>query len=195
MLRPYCIAFCFLCSIAGSTAQTSLNPGAYFSAEWFDHFEGDARIAELKKLQDHNYYAMDTIYELGEKQGSNKFSIVKTLLAPYLDEDGIVVHLVPAQAPKFPGGQKALNQYARESLGPYSAGPDDEAQQTVFIRYIIDVDGSIIHVEEAQKHQGWISQDVIVQCIDTVRFMPKWSPGMDRGVAVRVPKMLSFSLK
>lgn len=132
---------------------------------------------------------------IGEKPGGNKFSIMKTLLAPYLDEDGFVVHWVPAIAPKFPGGQKALSQYASESLEPYAAGPNDEVQQTVFIRYTIDVDGSIVHVEEAQQHQEWVSRDVITQCIDAVRFMPNWSPGMDRGVAVRVPRMLSFSLK
>ncbi len=195
MLKPSLIACCLLCTIAISTAQISPGPDTYYAAQWFDQFEGDSRMVELQKLRDNDWYAIDTMYGMAERPGGTNFIIVKTLLTPYLDEDGFVVHWVPAIAPKFPGGEKAISQYASESLGPYAAGPNDEVQQTVFIRYVIDVDGSIVHVEEAQKHQEWISRDMITQCIEAVRFMPKWTPGMDRGVAVRVPRMVSFSLK
>ncbi len=195
MIRLFFYLLCLFFWSATSTAQTLLSPATFFSAEWFDRFEGAARISELKKLESNNWFAIDTIYESGEQFGKGKFQTVGHNMAPYIDSDGFVVHLVPEEAPKFPGGKKALLQYLRESLGPYTAWPKDEVQQSVFVRFVIDVDGSTVQVEEAQAHSEWILRDVITQCIDAVRFMPRWQPGAYRGKPVRVAKMLSFSLK
>jgi hypothetical protein len=186
----------FFC-VSSATAQTQAPPNVMtlFSAQWYDHFEGSARMVEVDKLQRNSWNAVDTFYEMTSEAGKTEFRTVEHFMGPYMDEDGYVVHLVPDVAPMFPGGPKALEQYKRDFLGPIVSGPNDEVQKSIYIRCTIDADGSIIHVAAAQSHADVVPEDIIAQCLDAVAHMPKWSPGMYRGKPVRACRLIDFSLK
>lgn len=163
----------------------------YYAAEWYDRFEGAARLAEVQKLQQDQWISIDTFYDLtNEQSGVHTMRTQKNHLEPYLDEEGYVVYWVPEVAPQFPGGKKALDLFTKDVIG----SKVESVQASVFIRCTIDVDGTVKSVAEAQSHPEFIPRDVIDNCLDAVRYMPNWKPGMFRGKPVRVCRLITFSL-
>lgn len=183
----------FSCTVASS--QTAVTVMQLFSARWYNGLEGEARLRELKKLKDNQWFAIDTFYGMNHRPEKPDIQTSKTYLAPYQDEHGNVVHLVPEVAPLFPGGKKAMELFKTDVLGAASSGPDGEVQKNIYIRCTIKKDGSIGDVVEAQQHGDNISKELIDRCLDAVRYMPAWKPGMDRGRPVDVCVLLDFALK
>lgn len=163
----------------------------YYAAEWYDRFEGAARLAEVQKLQQDQWITIDTFYDLtNEQSGASAMRTHKNHLEPYLDDEGYIVYWVPEVAPQYPGGKKALDLFTKDVIG----SKVESVQASVFIRCIIDVDGTVKSVAEAQSHPEFIPRDVIDNCLDAVRYMPTWKPGLFRGKPVRVCRLITFSL-
>ncbi len=178
-------------------AQDQSGPGVMrlFSARQYDDYQGETRARRVDQLRKDDWQARDSFYDLPAQYGNSVLRIEQTDLAPYTSEDGYVVYLVPEVAPQFPGGAAALQQYKQDVLGPAFAGPDDEVQKSVYIYCVITADGQVTGVREAQSHYGIIPEDVIMHCLDAVRYMPAWSPGLFNGKPVQVARLLEFSLK
>ncbi len=165
------------------------------SARQFDDYQGDARIKQVEQLRKNDWQALDSIYGLPDQNGHRPLEIIKTDLAPYVDNDGYIVFLVPEVAPQFPGGEKALKQFKRDVLFPFIqiTNPDDNyVSNAVYIRFTVNSDGQITDVVEAQPHSEGIPKALAEQCLDAVKYMPVWEPGLFHGKPVRTCMLIIF---
>ena len=151
---------------------------------------GPEKIKVVRKLEWDGWTAIDTFYNLDQQ-----ITLQKTDLAPYIDDNGNTVFLVTDISPAFPNGDTLLRKMLRDSIGDILSGPNDEVQNSIYIKFSVETDGSIAEVEEAQQHSEWIKPEIIKSCLETVRAMPKWSPGIWKGKTVKVKMLISVNLR
>jgi periplasmic protein TonB len=84
--------------------------------------------------------------------------------------------------PTFPGGQSALMQYLQSNLRYPTMAREAGIQGTVFVTFVVERDGSITDVRVLRGVGGGLDEEAI----RVVRNMPRWTPGRQRGQAVRV---------
>lgn len=162
-----------------------------FSAQSFHSMpNGPEKIKAIRKLEKDGWFAIDTFLNLDQKM-----EFKKTDLAPYIDDNGNTIFLVTDVSPAFPNGDTLLRKMLQGSLGDILSGPDDEVQNSIYIKFSVETDGSIAEVEEAQQHSEWIKPEIIKSCLETVRAMPKWSPGIWKGKPVKVKMLISVNLR
>lgn len=84
--------------------------------------------------------------------------------------------------PEFPGGQGALMQYLQSNLKYPTMAREAGIQGTVFVTFVVERDGSITDVRVLRGVGGGLDEEAI----RVVQNMPNWTPGRQRGQAVRV---------
>ncbi len=84
--------------------------------------------------------------------------------------------------PSFPGGEKALYQYLAENLKYPIAAKEANIQGKVFVTFVVEIDGSITQVKILRGIGGGCDQ----AALKVVENMPRWIPGKQRGIPVRV---------
>lgn len=84
--------------------------------------------------------------------------------------------------PAFPGGQSALMKYLQENLKYPTMAREAGIQGTVFVTFVVEKDGSITDVRILRGVGGGLDEEAI----RVVESMPSWTPGRQRGQAVRV---------
>ena len=98
-----------------------------------------------------------------------------------VEED--VVFQVVEQQPEFPGGIQALYKYLADNINYPRVSRENGSQGRVFIRFVVNSDGSISGAEVI-KSSGDVYLDR--EAVRVVSGMPKWKPGMQSGKAVKV---------
>lgn len=160
-------------------------------AESYHAMKNDSqKIKTIRKLEKDGWFAIDTFTLLDKTM-----TFRKTDLSPYIDDNGNTVFLVADASPEFPGGKAALQKVFADSLGDIVSGPGDEVQNSIYIKFLVDIYGNITEVEEAQKHPDWLKPEIIKTCLNTVEAMPKWSPGIFKDEPVKVKMLVSVNLK
>lgn len=84
--------------------------------------------------------------------------------------------------PGFPGGDAALMQYLQGNLRYPTMAREAGIQGTVFVTFVVERDGSITDVRILRGVGGGLDEEAV----RVVRNMPRWTPGRQRGQAVRV---------
>lgn len=84
--------------------------------------------------------------------------------------------------PSFPGGDAALMQYLTNNLRYPTMAREAGIQGTVFVTFVVERDGSITDVRVLRGVGGGLDEEAV----RVVRNMPRWTPGRQRGQAVRV---------
>ena len=84
--------------------------------------------------------------------------------------------------PTFPGGDAALMQYLTNNLRYPTMAREAGIQGTVFVTFVVERDGSITDVRILRGVGGGLDEEAV----RVVRNMPRWTPGRQRGQAVRV---------
>lgn len=84
--------------------------------------------------------------------------------------------------PSFPGGYEAFNKFLNQHLKYPSKASRNDVQGQVFMRFVIDTDGSIIDVE-VMKGIGFGCDEEAKRVLES---SPKWNPGKQRGREVKV---------
>ncbi|TVQ87839.1 MAG: energy transducer TonB [Bacteroidetes bacterium] len=84
--------------------------------------------------------------------------------------------------PGFPGGDAALMQYLTNNLRYPTMAREAGIQGTVFVTFVVERDGSITDVRILRGVGGGLDEEAV----RVVRNMPRWTPGRQRGQAVRV---------
>lgn len=98
---------------------------------------------------------------------------------PVVDD---VPYVLCEDKPEFPGGQKALLRYLAQIDYPEIAKIEG-MQGKVYVGFTIEKDGSITDVRVLREVDPYLDAAAEAQ----VRNMPKWKPGKQRGIPVRVP--------
>jgi protein TonB len=131
-----------------------------------------------------------TYWETGKPKRVDAYEADKLLSGKCFNSDGKqTVHFDFEIEPQFPGGINALVQYlAKETKYPNRARKN-EVQGRVLVKFILNTDGSISNV----GIQKGVDHDLDQEAIRVVKKMPKWSPGMEDGRAIKVPYILPVS--
>ncbi|MBN4061938.1 energy transducer TonB [Bacteroidales bacterium AH-315-I05] len=101
--------------------------------------------------------------------------------------------LSPDELPSFQGGQKALEKFIRKHLKYPSRAKEMGISGTVYVNFVVDVDGGIKNVKIATA----IFPDLDEEAIRIMNLMPKWKPGKRQNKKVKFGLRLpvKFSLK
>lgn len=98
---------------------------------------------------------------------------------------------VAEKMPSFPGGQSALLAYLKKEMSYYSFS-DNEQDGKIFIRFYVDLDGSI---KEATILKDDVGGYFSKRALSVINKMPRWSPGMQGNQTVRVYYTLPMTFK
>lgn len=95
--------------------------------------------------------------------------------------------------PEFPGGMDALYKYLAENIKYPQLARDNGITGKVYVTFVVERDGSIANPKILRDIGGGCG----AEAIRVVKAMPKWTPGKQRGKAVRVQFNLpvNFNLK
>ena len=100
---------------------------------------------------------------------------------------------VVEKMPKFPGGMEACIKFLSDNIQYPEEAKKAKTEGRVVLQYVVNQDGSISDIKVIRK----VSPALDAEAIRVVKSMPKWEPGMQRGMAVRVkytiPIMFSSS--
>ena len=91
----------------------------------------------------------------------------------------------------FPGGTDSLNKYIMRNLRYPEVALENCIQGTVIASFIVERDGSISNIEILKSIGGGCEEEVI----RIVSSMPKWTPGYQRGVPVRVKMKMPLKFR
>ena len=109
------------------------------------------------------------------------------------DEAETQIFTVVENDPEFPGGMEALYKYLAQNIKYPQLARDNNITGRVYVTFVVEKDGSIANPKVLRDIGGGCGQEAI----RVVKSMPKWTPGKQRGKAVRVQFNLpvNFSLK
>lgn len=109
------------------------------------------------------------------------------------EETDIEIFTVVENDPEFPGGMEALYKYLRENIKYPQLAKENNITGKVYVTFVVEKDGSIANPRVLKDIGGGCGQEAI----RVVKSMPKWTPGKQRGKAVRVQFNLpvSFNLR
>lgn len=89
---------------------------------------------------------------------------------------------VAEQMPSFPGGDRKLLDYLSENIRYPEELAESCIQGRVIVTCVIEKDGSVSNVKVVKS----VDQRLDAEAVRVVSGMPKWIPGKQNGVAVRV---------
>ncbi|MBR5706699.1 MAG: TonB family protein [Bacteroidaceae bacterium] len=95
------------------------------------------------------------------------------------------VFMVIEQQPEFPGGEEAMFEYLRSNLVYPEKCKENKIQGRVLVAFVINKDGKIVE-PEVVKSAGPEGVELDVEALRVVSEMPAWTPGKQKGKAVRV---------
>ena len=97
-------------------------------------------------------------------------------------EEEQTVFVIVEDMPEFPGGELALRKYIAENVRYPVMAKENDIQGTVYVRFVVDKDGSVNNVEILRGADPLLDREAI----RVVESLPKWKPGKQRGKAVKV---------
>lgn len=103
-------------------------------------------------------------------------------------ENEDAVFLMVEKMPSYPGGMQEFNRYVSENL-LIPAGIK-AVNQKVLVEFVVDLDGSIINIRVITS----VDQKIKDEIIRVFKACKKWTPGMQRGKAVKVKMIVPVVL-
>lgn len=113
--------------------------------------------------------------------------------ATVVEDDTIYETLVhPVEVdPEFPGGNEALYKYLAQNIKYPEKAKADKIEGRVVVGFVIEKDGSISNAEVRRS----VNVEMDAEALRVINAMPKWKPGMQRGVPVRVQYNIPITFK
>lgn len=100
---------------------------------------------------------------------------------PPIDEPDIPIS-IPSEMPTFPGGYGAMMSFLKGNITYPSMAHDLNITGTVYLKFVVEKDGSITSIEILREVGGGCTEEAI----RVVSMMPKWNCGRQNGIPVRV---------
>ena len=120
-----------------------------------------------------------------------KTTIVKKEEAPKQEttEDEIVN--VPEEIPMFPGGMEELMKFLQKEVKYPKEAQDKGIQGRVVVQFVVNKDGSITEATVLKS----VDPQLDAEALRVVNAMPNWTPGKDKGEAVRTRFTIPVNFK
>lgn len=99
------------------------------------------------------------------------------------------VFVVVEEMPEFPGGTNALRKFLAESVKYPVVAQENGIQGKVYVNFVVNKDGSVSGAKVARG----VDPSLDTEALRVVSSMPKWKPGKQRGVPVRVSYTVPIS--
>lgn len=96
------------------------------------------------------------------------------------EDDEVIVFA--EQMPVFPGGEGELRKFLAQSVKYPPIAIESGIQGRVFVSFVVDQTGTVTNVRVARP----LDPSLDKEAIRVVKAMPKWTPGFQRGRAVKV---------
>lgn len=109
----------------------------------------------------------------------------------YLAPDTTKVYDVVEQMPSFPGGDKKLMEYLAANIRYPKELAETCIQGRVIVSFLVEKDGSISDVKVLKSLDPLLDKEAV----RVVSGMPKWIPGRQNGVAVRVRYIIPVNFR
>lgn len=100
---------------------------------------------------------------------------------PKHEEENKVFDIVEQQ-PLFPGGPTALMKYLSENTKYPVVAQENGVQGRVTVQFVVEKDGSISDVHVLRG----VDPSLDKEAVRVVKSMPRWTPGKQNGITVRV---------
>ena len=108
-----------------------------------------------------------------------------------LDANTDEVFKVVEVDPEFPGGEEALYKYLAENIKYPEKAKNNKVEGRVYITFVIEKDGTVSDAKVLRSD----NEELDAEALRVINAMPKWKPGMQRGVPVRVQYNIPISFK
>ncbi|MBL7137912.1 MAG: energy transducer TonB [Bacteroidales bacterium] len=92
------------------------------------------------------------------------------------------IFTVVEENPLFPGGEAALYKFLSESIKYPEEAKELGIQGRVFVNFVVETNGSVSKVKVLRGIGGGCDEEAV----RVVKSMPRWTPGKQRGIPVRV---------
>ena len=113
----------------------------------------------------------------------------------YLAErkDTINVYDVVEQMPQFPGGFQKMNEFIEENMQYPKKCAEKGVYGRVVITFVVERSGKLSNIRVAKSVHPALDKEAL----RIVKLMPKWIPGRQNGITVRVKYIIpvTFRLK
>ncbi len=108
------------------------------------------------------------------------------------EEEEQTIFQVVENDPEFPGGVEAMYKYLAQNIKYPQLARENNITGRVYVTFVVERDGSVSGVRVLRDIGGGCG----AEAVRVVKSMPKWTPGKQRGKAVRVQYNLpvNFSL-
>lgn len=146
-------------------------------------------IEELNIVEDD--VKTETI-KIDTEDNKDKIVISAPVAAPTVveEEDNVVFQVVETM-PTFPGGDQALFKFLSDNIRYPVIAQENGIQGRVICQFVVNRDGSIVDVEVVRSVDASLDREAI----RVIKTMPKWTPGKQRGKAVRVKYTLPVNFR
>lgn len=98
---------------------------------------------------------------------------------------------VVEKMPEYPGGMEGLMKFLQENIHYPEAASKAGIQGRVLVNFIVERDGRISNVHVVRK----VNDDLDAEAVRVIGAMPNWTPGMQKGNAVRVKYTVPISFR
>ncbi len=141
-------------------------------------------VAESLNIVDDNTEVAED-FDFNSEMDENTEVEIREVEAEVVEEEEPAeqeVFLIVEQMPVFPGGDTELRKYLASAVKYPVIAAENGIQGRVFVKFVIAPDGSVTNVEVARPFDPNLDKEAV----RVVKSMPKWTPGKQRGKAVRV---------
>ena len=108
-----------------------------------------------------------------------------------LDANTDEVFKVVEVDPEFPGGEEALYKYLAENIKYPVMAKNNKVEGRVYITFVIEKDGNVSDAKVLRS----VNEELDAEALRVINAMPKWKPGMQQGVPVRVQYNIPITFK
>ncbi len=125
---------------------------------------------------------LDDELELMDTEANENTEIDYQAIEVVEEEEDAPVFFIVEQMPVFPGGEEALRKYIAQSVKYPAIAQENGIQGRVFVAFVVNTKGEVTDVKIARG----VDPNLDKEAIRVVTNMPKWTPGKQRGKAVKV---------
>lgn len=101
------------------------------------------------------------------------------------------VLMIPEEMPSFPGGVMALMEFLQKNVKYPVEAQKKGVQGRVLVSFVVEKDGSLSEIKTVKSVDPLLDEEAL----RVVKSMPNWTPGKQKGKAVRVKYNVPISFK
>ncbi len=140
------------------------------------------KVSDVLNIVDDDVELDDELVLMDTESNENITVDYKAVEVQEEEEADAPVFFIVEEMPVFPGGEEALRKYIAQSVKYPAIAQENGIQGRVFVAFVVNTKGEVTDVKIARG----VDPNLDKEAIRVVNSMPKWSPGKQRGKAVKV---------